>query len=91
MANLYTKNGVPLRVSGNAVFNPAGKQFGRIRNAKVYGQNGRYIGTIVGDRLVFRSTHSASISSPFAPRAGTASAGARRAGSGLSGDEPDIS
>ena len=90
MANLYTKNGVPLKVRGDKVFNPSGRQFGRIRGDRVFGSNGQYIGTIVGDRLVYRSTHSAKISSPFAPAASTASASAHRVGSAIWGDEPNI-
>ena len=63
---------------------------GRIRGSKVFGTDGRYVGTIVGDRLVYRSTDSAAIGSPFAAanRAGTARA--NRAGSAIWGDEPDI-
>jgi hypothetical protein len=91
MAALYTKNGEPLRVSGDRMFNRSGKNFGRIKGSKVYGQNGRYIGTIVGSRLVYRSTDSARVSSPFAGHAGTPTAAARAAGSALWGDEPDIS
>ncbi|HEY0641124.1 MAG TPA: hypothetical protein VGD67_26125 [Pseudonocardiaceae bacterium] len=90
MASLYTKNGVPLTVRGDQVFNPSGRQFGRIQGSKVFGSNGRYVGTIVGDRLVYRSTESAAISSPFAPSASAGSAIAHSAGSGLWGDEPDI-
>lgn len=90
MSALYTKNGVPLKVSGSAVFNPQGRNFGHIRGDRVYGLDGRYRGTIVGDRLVYRSTHSASVSSPRAARAGSASARAARAGSAIWGDEPNI-
>lgn len=87
---LYTKNGRPLQVSGDTVFSRSGRVVGRIRNEKVYGPNGRYVGTITGGRLVYRSTDSATIGSPFsaANRAGSGMANA--AGSGLWGDEPDI-
>jgi hypothetical protein len=88
--NLYTKNGRPLQVSGNTVHSRSGQVVGRIKDEKVYGPDGRYVGTIVGDRLVYRSTDSAGISSPFsaANRAGTARANC--AGSAIWGDEPDI-
>ena len=88
--NLYTKNGRPLQVSSNTIYSRSGKVVGRIKGEKVYGTDGRYVGTIVNDRLVYRSTHSASISSPFsaANRAGTARA--NRAVSAIWGDEPDI-
>ena len=87
---LYTKNGKPLQVSGKTVYSQSWKVVGRIKNEKVYGTNGRYVGTIVNDRLVYRSTHSATISSPFssANRAGIARA--NRAGSAMWGDEPNI-
>lgn len=79
---LYTKNGRPLQVSGNTVFSRSGIVVGRIKNGKVFGTDGRYVGTIDNDRLVYRSTDSASVGSPFAS--------ANRAGSGIWGDEPDI-
>lgn len=91
MTNLYTKNGIPLRVDGDKVFNQSGKQIGRINGSKVYGSNGHYIGTIVNGRLIYRSTDSASISSPFAPSAGSPTASANAAGSASWGDEPDVS
>lgn len=88
--DLYTKNGRPLQVAGNTVYSRSGQVVGRIKCEKVYGTDGRYVGTIVGDRLIYRSTHSAGISSPFsaANRAGTGRA--YRAGSGIWGEEPDI-
>ena len=88
---LHTKDGVPLRVSGDAVFNPGGENFGYISGDRVYGLDGGYRGTIVGDRLIYRSTDSARVASPRASRAGMGSAAAHRAGSGAWGDEPDIS
>ena len=90
MSALYTKNGVPLNVSGSSVFNPQGQNFGYIRGDRVYGLDGRYRGTVVNDRLVYRSTHSATISSSRAAHAGMSSARAARAGSAMWGDEPDI-
>jgi hypothetical protein len=88
--NLSTKNGRPLQVSGDKVYSRSGIIVGRIKREKVYGTDGRYVGTIVGDRLVHRSTQSAGISSSFsaANRAGLARAD--RAGSAIWGDEPDI-
>jgi hypothetical protein len=88
--DLYTKDGRPLQVSGETVYSRSGQPVGRIRGSKVFGTDGRYVGTIVGDRLVYRSTDSAAIGSPFAAanRAGTARA--NRAGSAIWGDEPNI-
>jgi hypothetical protein len=87
---LYTKNGRPLQVSGQTVYSRSGAVIGRIKGGKVYGTNGRYVGTITSDRLVYRSTESGSVSSPFsaANRAGLARA--NRAGSAVWGDEPEI-
>lgn len=87
---LYTKNGKPLQVSGSTVYSKSGKVVGRIKGKKVFGPDGKYVGTIVNDRLVYRSTDSASISSLFsaANRVGTAKA--NRLGSAILGDEPKI-
>lgn len=88
--DLYTKNGRPLQVSGNIVYSKSGKVVGRIQGEKVFGTNGRYVGTIINDRLVYRSTQSATISSSFtsANRAGTARANG--VGTPIWGEEPDI-
>ena len=88
--DLYTKNGRPLQVSGDTVYSRSGMVVGRIKNAKVYGTDGRYVGSIVGDRLVYRSTESATISSPFSVANRAGSGRANRAGAGIWGDEPDI-
>lgn len=88
--DLYTKNGKALQVSGDIVYSRSGQVIGRIKGKKVHGKDGRYVGTIVNDRLVYRTTDSSTISSSFtaANRAGTAKA--NRAGSGIWGDEPNI-
>jgi hypothetical protein len=88
--SLYTKNGRPLEVSGDTVYSRSGRVVGRINGDKVYGPNGRYVGTITSDRLVFRSTDSASVSSPFAAANHAGSARANAAGSAIWGDEPNI-
>jgi hypothetical protein len=88
--DLYTKEGRPLQVSGNTVYSRSGTVVGRIKGEKVYGTDGRYVGTIVSDRLVYRSTDSAGISSPFTAANRAGSARANRAGSAIWGDEPDI-
>ncbi|RUV91169.1 hypothetical protein EOA75_20395 [Mesorhizobium sp. M1A.F.Ca.IN.022.07.1.1] len=87
---LYTKGGRPLQVSGDKVYSRSGKVVGRLNGSKVYGPDGRYVGTIAGDRLVYRSTDSATISSPFAAANRAGSATANRAGSAIWGEEPDI-
>lgn len=90
MASLYTKNGRPLQRRGDDVFSRSGKHVGRIRSNKVYGPDGRYAGTIDGDRVVYRSSDSASISSPFARSASAGTASSNAVGSAVWGDEPDF-
>lgn len=88
MATLYTKNGRPLQVSGDDIFDERGVHVGRRRGDKVYAPDGSYAGTIVGDRVVYRSTDSASLGPSFAPSARAGTGTTRRAGSGDWGDEP---
>ncbi len=90
MSSLNTKDGVPLTVRGDRVFNPDGDNFGYVKGDRVYGLGGEYRGTIVNDRLVHRSTHSASMGGARAPSAGSPSARAHRASSAVWGDEPNI-
>jgi hypothetical protein len=87
---LYTKNGRPLQVAGDTVYSRSGKVVGKIKGEKVFGTDGRYVGTIMSGRLVYRSTDSAVISSPFAAANRAGSAQANRAGTAIWGDEPDI-
>jgi len=51
---MHTKNGKALQVSGSTLYTAAGQVIGRIRDARLFDQDGRYVGTVVGDRLVFR-------------------------------------
>jgi hypothetical protein len=88
VSDLYTKNGRPLQRSGNNLYARSGRYLGRVRNGKVYDPSGKYAGTIVGDRVVYRSTDGATIGSPSisANRVGTARA--NRVASAIWGDEP---
>ena len=88
--NLYTKNGRPLQVSGDKVYSRSGTVVGRIKQDRVFGTDGRYVGTIVGERLVYRSTHSAQASSFFSAANRAGSARANRVGSAIWGNEPNI-
>lgn len=90
MEHLYTKNGRPLRLDGDRLFARSGRQVGKVRSGKVFGPDGRYVGTIIGDRVIYRSTQSASIGSSFAPSVRSPSGYANHAGSGRWGDEPPI-
>lgn len=87
---LYTKSGRPLQVSDTTVYSRSGKVVGRIRGEKVYGPDGRYVGTIASGRLIYRSTDSAGVGSPFSTANRAGSARANRAGSALWGEEPHI-
>lgn len=89
MAELYTKNGKPLIVSGGYIFDRNGRHVGRRQGDKVYGPDGRYRATIVGDIAVYRSVDGAQISSSYLPpvnRVGIATA--NRVGAAIQGDEP---
>ena len=90
MDMIYTKDGRPLKVSGQDLFSRSGKHVARIRNGKAYGPDGRYVGTVVNDRLIYRSTNSATISSPFAPRMSAGHAYANHAPTAAWGEEPPI-
>ena len=88
--SLYTKNGVPLQVSGDMVHSNSGRPVGRIKGDKVYGPDGRYVGTIASDRLIYRSSDSGGVGSAFGAANRGASGQAYAGVSGLWGDEPNI-
>ena len=87
---MYTKQGVPVTVSGSNVYGPSGRQFGRISGKRVFGPNGQYVATIVSNRLIYRSTDAAVIGSPFAPSQTVASSYASAVATADWGDEPNI-
>jgi hypothetical protein len=88
VTNLYTKNGKPLIVHGDDIFDSTGRQVGRRRGDKIYGPDGRYAGTIAGDRVVYRVSNSGTMGSAFAPRLVGGTGRAHRAAVGIWGDEP---
>ncbi|MEV6348285.1 hypothetical protein [Actinoplanes sp. NPDC051851] len=55
MRQLWTKAGRPLLNDGNDVTVPSGAPVGRIRGDRVFRADDTYVGTLVGDRLVYRS------------------------------------
>ena len=55
MRQLWTRDGRPLLNSGNDVMTADGTPVGRIRGDWVFTPDDDYVGTLVGDRLVFRS------------------------------------
>ena len=86
--SLYTKNGRPLQVVGEMVYSRAGLVIGRIHGDRVHGANGHYVGAIVGDRLVHRSTDAASLGGTFVTSSRAASAGPNVPASAIWGVEP---
>lgn len=88
--NLYTKNGRPLQVIGDIVYSDKGVLVGRISSSKVYAPSGDYVGTIDGDRLVYRATESAGIGPVFTASSSTGTSRAWSVGSAVWGDEPEI-
>jgi hypothetical protein len=85
---LYTKSGVPINQSGDDLFDASGRQVARLQGKKAYGPDGKYVATLDGGRLVYRSTDRASIASPFAPRRVAGFSVARVAGVAIWGNEP---
>jgi hypothetical protein len=63
MATLHTKEGRPLRQSGHDLFSRSGTHVARLRGKKAYSPDGKYVGTIIGNRLVYRSTDCATVGS----------------------------
>lgn len=64
MDYLFTKDGRPLQQSGDRIYSRSGQYLGRISNGRVYDPAGVYAGTVVGDRVVYRATDSATLSAP---------------------------
>jgi 4-fold beta flower protein len=88
VADLYTKNGKPLRVSGDDIFDRDGRHVGRRSGDEVYAADGRYAGTVVGDTVVYRSQESGSMHGAVGPRVLAPFAAPNRAPRAIQGDEP---
>lgn len=87
---LYTKNGRPLQVSGDRVYSCSGTYVGHLSGGRLYDPSGRYAGTVERDRVVYRSSDSATVSSPTAGGNIGGSGAGSAGGSGVWGDEPDL-
>lgn len=87
---MHTKNGRPLQVSGSTLYSESGRVVGRLREDKLFGQDGRYVGTVVGERLVYRSADSTRVAPAFSAAKRAARALASRARSAVRGSEPAI-
>lgn len=88
MDDLYTRSGRLLQRLGNQLHSRTGRYLGQVHNGKVFDPDGRYCGTLVGDRVVYRTIDSAATSSASAAEACPASSRANRTGSALWGVEP---
>jgi hypothetical protein len=62
MDHLYTRSGRVLQRFGADLFSRSGRYLGHLHNGKVFDSAGRYSGTIVGDRIVYRTIDSAASS-----------------------------
>ncbi len=72
------------------MYSKSGVIVGRIHDNKVHGPDGRYIGTIVSDRLVYRSSDGRTIRGSFSVANRAGSGMGNMAGSSVAGDEPNI-
>jgi hypothetical protein len=88
--SIHTKNGQPLQQRGDLFYSARGAVVGRRKGGKVFGTDGRYVGTVVGDRLVFRAWDGAGIGGAFVAAAIGGSGMAAAGASALHGDEPAI-
>jgi len=88
MTELYTRSGRLLQLVGNHVHSRSGRYLGQLSNGKVFDPNGRYCGTLVGDRVVYRTIDSAAAAAASTAEGCPASTGANRNGSSLWGQEP---
>jgi hypothetical protein len=88
--SVHTRNGQPLQQRGDLFYSARGAVASRRKGGKVFGTDGRYVGTVVGDRLVFRTWDGAGIGGAFAAAGIGASGMAPAAASALHGDEPAI-
>lgn len=86
---LYTKKGRALRVDGEDLISHEG-HVARLRGHFAFGPDGRYVGTVVGDRLIYRSTDCARVAGPYVRRATAGHAYADRVATAAWGEEPAI-
>jgi hypothetical protein len=87
---LYTRNGRPLQQVGSMIYSASGALVGKRDGEFVFGQKGEYVGTIQGDRLVYFAAQSSVVGGAFTGSNIAGSAAGAIAGSGISGDEPNI-
>ena len=88
MDDLYTRSGLLLQLLGSNLHSRSGRYLGQLQDGKVFDRDGRYGGTLVGDRIVFRTVDSAAVGTASEAAACPPSTHANRKGSGLWGIEP---
>jgi hypothetical protein len=88
MSDLYTKSGRLLQRIDNRLYSRSGRYLGQVEILKIYDPTGRYCGTIVGDRVVYRTIDSAAGGEASLAAACPASTHANRKGSPVWGVEP---
>ena len=88
---MHTKNGRALQVLGSTLYTTSGQVVGRVRDARLFDQDGRYVGTVVGDRLVFRPDERNKVGPGFtAARCPARAMNNRARVAMLRGDEPTL-
>ena len=88
---MHTKNGKALQVSGITLYTGAGRVVGRLRDSRLFDQDGCYVGTVVGDRLVYRAAERNKMGPGFtASRCPPKALNDRARVAMLRGDEPTL-
>jgi hypothetical protein len=88
---MHTKNGRALQKAGNTLYTGSGYVVGRLRDSRLFDQDGRYVGTVVGDRLVYRAAERSKVGPAFTASRCPAKALDNRARLAmLRGDEPTL-
>ena len=88
MSDLYTRSGLLLQRVGDDLHSRSGRYLGKVVDTKVFDPAGRYCGTLVGDRVVYRTVDSAARSTPSNSEDRPPSTGANARGMPLWGVEP---
>ena len=88
MDELFTRDGRPLRMRGPDLIDRAGRHVARRVGAAVFAPDGRYAGTVVGNRVVYRAEDDVVVATPFAPHSAAGSSRADEFPLRLRGREP---
>ena len=88
---IFTKDGEPINRRDDDLFDTSGKQVARLKDDKAFGPDGRYIATLVNNRLIYFSHDSNLLGPTFRPNTVAGFSVARIAGIATYGDEPNFS